>query len=145
MTRLKKVLVVAVVATLGLWGCGKGPGVHGSGNGDPKALEQKLTKLEGDFRVAAAARDQARQKLAAAEEQRNRLQKEVAQLARVLKERDDLRQQVTVSTGERDALQVQFDQFRKAIREVLGQAEAAGSSLQQPVTSATTPAVPGNS
>src|SRR5262249_31531938 len=145
MSRAKKALVVAVVAALGLWGCAKGPGNGAATAERTKMLEQKINKLEEDFRAAATAPHQVPQKPAAAEDQRARLEKEVAQLALVVKERDDLRRQITVRTSERDAVQVQYDQFRKAIREVLGQAEtAAGTSVPQPVSSAAG-VVPGNS
>jgi chromosome segregation ATPase len=136
MIRVKKALVVAVVAALGLWGCARGPAGNGNASGEKaKALEQKVSKLEEDFRVAATARDQARQRLTALEEQRAQLEKEMTRLKGAVKERDDLRQQVAVRTTERDALQSQYDQFRKAIRDLVGQAEAASApSLSQPPT-----------
>jgi chromosome segregation ATPase len=129
MNRANKALVVAIVCGFGMWGCAKGPGSAGADR--IRALELKVAKLEEDFRAAAAARDQVKQKLFATEEQRKQLQKEQAVL---VQERDDLRKQVATRTGERDALQTQYEQFRKAIRDVLGQAEAnAGGSASVPV------------
>jgi septal ring factor EnvC (AmiA/AmiB activator) len=122
MNRVNKGLVLAVVASLGMWGCAKGPANGTSTAERIKQLEYKNGKLEEDVRAAAAARDALRQKVTGIEEQ---LQKEVDQLRSVVKVRDDLRTQLATRTGERDALQVQYDQFRKGLRDLLGQAEAA--------------------
>lgn len=116
-----KAAVVAVVCSLGLWGCARGPASGQAAAERVKTLEAKVVKLEDDFRAVATARDQARAKLSAAEEQRNQLRQELAQFQ---KEQNDLRVQVTARTGERDALQVQYDQFRRAIKDLLGQADA---------------------
>jgi len=124
MVRAKKALILLVVSTIGLWGCARGP-VSGSGSPERiRSLESKVSKLEEDFRAAAAARDQLRNQLAAVEEQRALLEKE----------RDDLRQQVVTRTTERDSLQVQYEQFRKNLRSLLGQAETAANKVIQPVT-----------
>jgi hypothetical protein len=146
MSRAKRALVVAAVVTLGLWGCARGPGQGVASAERVKALEAKINKLEDDFRAAATARDQARQKLNALDEQKNQLQQEVIQLTKVVKERDQLRTQVTLRTSERDSLQNQYDQFRKSIRDLLGQAEAgSGSSASPGVTIARPDSVPGKS
>jgi TolA-binding protein len=84
----------------------------------------------------AAARDQLRKKLAAADEERARLEQELEQQQAILKERDELRQQLGIRTSERDAIQAQYDQFRKNIRALLGQAESAAATTGQPVSSA---------
>jgi hypothetical protein len=46
-----------------------------------------------------------------------------------------LQQQLTLRTAERDNLLNQFDQFRKNLRSLLGQAEAAIARPSEPVTS----------
>lgn len=120
MNLAKKAMIVAMVSTLGLWGCAKGP-TNGQAAERVKSLEAKIGKLEDDFRAVAAARDQIRAKLAEEEDQRNQLQQEIA---KTQKDRETLRVQMATRTGERDALQVQYDQFRKAIKELVGQAEA---------------------
>jgi septal ring factor EnvC (AmiA/AmiB activator) len=136
MSSAYKALIVAFVGTLGLWGCAKSPANNGSAE-RIKALEAKLLKLEDDFRAVASARDQLRQKLTNVDDQRAHLQAQVTELTQVVKERDELRKQFIARTGERDALQVQFDQFRKGLRDLLGQAESATSpAFHQPVTSA---------
>jgi uncharacterized coiled-coil DUF342 family protein len=88
-------------------------------------------KLEEDFRAAASARDVLRSRLASAEEQRSRLESEVE---RVVSERDELRKQVAARVAERDTVQAQFEQFRKGIRELLGQADVASAAVGMPVT-----------
>jgi chromosome segregation ATPase len=125
MNSANKVLAVVVVASLGLWGCAKGPAPLIATPERIKTLESRITKLEEDFRTAAAARDQLRHRLAAVEKERVKVQKE----------RDDLQQRVSTRTTERDNVQAQFEQFRKGIRSLLGQAEtAAAGAAAQPVS-----------
>ena len=111
-----------------------------------RLLEARALKLEDDFRSAASARDQLRKKLAAAEEQHRKTRTELEQQLQTLtRERDELRQQLTLRTCERDALASQYEQFRKNIRELLGQADAAiNKPSEQPVTAAE-PRLPGKS
>jgi septal ring factor EnvC (AmiA/AmiB activator) len=133
MARANKALVVLVVAVLGLWGCAQRPAPVGLER--LKSLEAKIAKLEDDYKAAAAARDQARKKLADTEEQRTKLQQDIDQQA---KERDDLKQQVTARTTERDTLQGQFESFRKGVRSLLNQADTAATTpVPTPVISAT--------
>jgi uncharacterized coiled-coil DUF342 family protein len=123
-----------VVTTMGLWGCAQEQN-RGSGSARMKSLESKLAKLEDDFRAVVAAREQIRKKLTAADQERARLNDELEQLQNAAHERDELRQQVNTRTTERDALQTQFDQFRKSIRTLLGKAESACNALPgRPVT-----------
>jgi septal ring factor EnvC (AmiA/AmiB activator) len=143
MSRSYKAMIVMVVAALGLWGCAKGPGNGSTSAERIKALEIKVSKLEDDFRAAAAARDSLRHKLAVIEEQRDNLEKE---LTGIVKERDDVKKQLAARTTERDALQVQYDHFRKGLKELLGHAEAAlAPPPAQPVTEAAVAATPGKS
>jgi chromosome segregation ATPase len=130
MTRANKALVVMVIGVLGLWGCAQGPAGGSSATLERiKALESKCTKLEDDYRAVASARDQLRKRLATAEEERARVQQELNVRQGVVKERDELKQQLAASQG-------QFDQFRKSLRTLLGQAEAAASAAP-PATAAT--------
>jgi septal ring factor EnvC (AmiA/AmiB activator) len=142
MTRVDKVLVVLVVASLGAWGCAQKSNNGAATVERVRALETKLAKLEDDFKASVAVRDQLRKKLTSVEEERGHLAQQVEQLQAVVKERDELRQQLAARTGERDAVQTQFDQFRKGIKTLLGQAEPATA---QPVTAASEPATPGKS
>jgi uncharacterized coiled-coil DUF342 family protein len=142
MTRANKALVVMVVAAAGLWGCAQGPANSASASLERiKALESKCTKLEDDYRAVASARDQLRKKLTTTEEERKQLQQELNARLGVVKERDELQQQVATRTAERDALQAQFETFRKGIKNLLGQAEAVNTgATSQPSASTAQPA-----
>lgn len=132
MTRADKTLALLVVALLGIWGCAQGPSGQSASAEKIKALESRVVKLEDDFRAATSARDQLRRKLAATEEERQQL----------VKEREDLQKQVVTRVGERDRLQSQYDQFRKNIRELLGQAEAAAAPASGTSTAVATTSAP---
>jgi FtsZ-binding cell division protein ZapB len=139
MRRARKALVIAVVATLGVWGCAKGPASGSAGADRIKTLEAKNAKLEEEYQAATTAREELQKRVAALEQQRNQMQL-------ITKERDGLRHQVEARTSERDALQAQFEQFRTGIRNLLGQAEASAQGLSpQPVTSADAGPTPGKS
>ena len=135
MSPANKAIVFFMVGSLGLWGCTKEPGANGSANLEQiKSLETRIAKLEEDFRAAAAARDQFRQKLATVEDQRTKLEKAG----------EDLKNQLAARTTERDNLQNQYEAFRKNIRDLVGQAEAAAG--QPPaVISAMNAQTPGKS
>jgi len=133
MSRAHKALAILVVSTLGLWGCAKGPGSSSSER--IKALEAKVSRLEGDVKLGETAREQLRKKLATAEDQLNKLQKE----------REELEKTLTVRTTERDTLQTQYDGFRKNLRELLGTAETTAPRYLPPVTTAAAAPAPGKS
>ena len=63
MTRASKALIVVVVATLGLWGCARNPAGQAAHAEKIRLLETRCAKFQGDYRDAAAARDQARKQL----------------------------------------------------------------------------------
>ena len=143
MTRSHKVLGFLLVALLGIYGCTRTPPVS---PGNVAALEAKVQRLEEDFRSAAAARDAFRQKLLASEEKyaavQRHLEQALATATQDRQERDAARTEAKTRATERDNLQTQYDGFRKTIRELLGQADAAMTSpgSQNPTTTlATTP------
>jgi exonuclease VII small subunit len=117
MSRVYLAFAVLVVAGLGAWGCTQGPGNRVALTERVKSLESKSAKLEDEIRGVAAARDEARQLLFRAEQHIQKLQA-------VVHERDDLRLLVKVRTSERDQLAGQFDQFRKSLVDLLGDAES---------------------
>jgi TolA-binding protein len=148
MNRTQKAMIVLVVAALGVWGCAQGPVPQGAASHSKKieALETRYAQKEEECRALASARDQVRKKLAEVEEQRLLTLKELEQQKVVQQERDELRQQLQSRTGERDALQGQFEQFRKAVRSLLQQADtAAGTTPTLPPVSATDAVTPGKS
>lgn len=154
MTPMRKALAVLAVATLGLWGCAEGPASRQASLERTRALESRNAKLEEDYRTANALRDQLKKKLTvveadqaqlqqeldqlkAAARERDLLRQEAVRLKSAVKERDELRQEVKVRVGEREALQNQFETFRKSIRELLGQVDAAAAvNGNQPAASA---------
>lgn len=128
MTQLQKALIVLAVATLGIWGCAQGPA--GSASAEKiKVLEAKMNRLEEDFRAAAAARDQFRKKLTETEQASALLKQD---LDTVTKERDDTAALLKARTAERDLASTQFDAFRKNLKELLGQTEAALAKPAKP-------------
>jgi septal ring factor EnvC (AmiA/AmiB activator) len=125
MTRSHKVLGFLLVAILGIYGCARTP----AGAGPDRTAEAKVQRLEEDFRAAAAARDQFRQKLAQAEERQADLQR---QLDRATASAAAEKRAKEALQGERDALQTQYDGFRRTIRDLLGQADAAMANPSGP-------------
>ncbi len=146
MTRAYKALAIVLVATLGLWGCAKGPTPANGAADRLKALEGKNAKLEDDYRAVNTAREQLRKRVKILEEQQARAQQQFDRLQAVSRERDVLKTQLETRTTERDNAQTQLEQFRKSIRNLLGQAEAAApASTTTPVTSAAETPAPGKS
>ena len=128
MTRNYKALGILFVTMFGLWGCARGPVSEGSSNANAdkiKLLEAKTAKLEEDLKGVLAVKEQLSKQLADAEEARAQMQREVEQLQPVIKERDNLLVLIKAKATERDQLQAQYDGFRRNIKELLGQAEAA--------------------
>jgi hypothetical protein len=133
MTHSHKVLGFLFVAMLGLYGCARGPAAGGN---DRAALEAKVQRLEEDFRAAASARDTFRARLTAAEAKLTRTQASLdaaaATASQERRERDTARAELKARTQERDTLQVQYDGFRKNIKELLGTAESALAAPANP-------------
>lgn len=124
MSDYTKAFAVVILSALGIWGCAQGP-AGGASVEKLKQLELKVARLEDDFRAATAARDQFRKKLAESEALVAELRTEVETLRPVLAERDELRNQLKLRTAERDQVTQQFEGFRKSLKELLGQMDAA--------------------
>ena len=132
MPRSIKILGFLLVTLVGAYGCAKGPGASATTENNATATA-KAQKLEDDYRTAIAARDQFRQKLVAAEEQHAKTQRELEQTrAAAAAEKEALKSEVKARTGERDALNVQFEGFRKNLKELLGTADTAVGALNLP-------------
>lgn len=131
MPRSIKILGFILVTLVGAYGCAKGPGASTTENNS--SATAKAQKLEDDYRTAIAARDQFRQKLVAAEEQQAKVQRELEQTrATAAAEKEALKGEVKARTGERDALNVQFEGFRKNLKDLLGTADTAVGALNLP-------------
>src|SRR5262245_26494148 len=123
---LSRLLAAAAVG----WGCGKNQtGTPASIPG--MTLEARVAKLEQDLK---AAQNQA-------SDLGTKFRAEQARGKVVEKERDDLQVTLKTRTTERDTLQNQYDGFRKGLKDLLGQAEAAQAQPSTPVvpTGATGP------
>ena len=144
MSRANQAFILVTITIVGIWGCAQGEPSPGASAADRvKALENKSAKLEEDFRAVAAVRDQLRRKLAAAEEQQQRLKRELEEeIQTITKERDELRQQLAARTTERDTMTTQFEQFRNSLKELIGQAEAALPRTGDAIGAATEAAEP---
>jgi hypothetical protein len=138
MTRSHKIIVLLVVVGIGMYGCAKH--ANDSAKSDRNSsVEAKAQRWEEDFRAAAAARDQYRQKLLAAEEKQTELQKQLDhERAAAATERDTLKTEIKIRLMERDTVQSQYDGFRKGLKDLLAQAESAQANPTVP----TTPTIP---
>lgn len=129
MKQHQKALIVLIVAVLGIWGCAQGPSASAE---KLKAIESRVARLEDDLKAATAARDQYRKKLAETETLAGQLQGDL----------DETRTQLKARTGERDDLTQQFETFRKTIKDLIGQTEAALAKPKTPVTTVSQPKTP---
>jgi hypothetical protein len=139
MTRFSKATIVMVVAASGLWGCAQGPAGSAAQAERLRALEAKCAKYEEDYRAVASARDSAKKAAANLEQEKSRIQKQLALKQDVEKERDELRRQVEARITERDVLQARCDRLKKGIQNLLGQDESGTTGASGPPLS-TTPA-----
>ena len=93
------------------------------------ALEARVTKLEKDLRAAEATRDAAVGRASAAELAQRDLAAKLAALTAshqvATRDRDGLKVQLAARTAEKDQLAQHLDQFRKNLRELLGQVDSA--------------------
>jgi hypothetical protein len=125
MTRTNKIIFFLLVVGMGIYGCAKTPpgNARSESNSSPEARAQRW---EEDFRAAAAARDQYRQKLLTAEEKQAQLQKQLDQeRLHAASERETLKAELKLRSTERDSLQTQYDGFRKNLKDLLVQAEVS--------------------
>lgn len=130
----RHLVVLAVLGMFVVWGCGQPPSSASSGS--LKALEARVSRLEQDLKLTQAARDQA---LAQAKALGDQLKLTQSKARTLEQERDFARvelQNRTVElqsrTTERDALQVQFEGFRKNLRDLLGQVDTALQTVPSP-------------
>jgi len=125
MTRSKKSIFFLLVVGVGIYGCAKNP--SGSTSSENKSSQEaKAHRWEEDFKAAAAARDQYRQKLHLAEERQVEIQKQLEQeRINAANERDALKGELKTCTNERDSLHAQYDGFRKSLKDLLAQAESS--------------------
>lgn len=128
----KGLLILMGTIVLGVWGCSQSK--NEASNARLRQLEAQHAKLEEDYQAVLKANDNFRRRLSQVEAQRADLAKQVADLQVVVRERDELRQQVTARTGERDALHSQMVQFSRELHTLAGRIEAATAGTPRQVT-----------
>lgn len=112
MTASRFALPALIVGLMGvLWGCTP------SASGPDKSLEVRIAKLEQELKVSQDATAKSH----------SQFRQEQAKTKQLEQERDDAQALVKQRTNERDGTVAQYDSFRKNIKELLGQADAAAS------------------
>lgn len=90
-------------------------------------LEAQSARLEDDCKAAKSARDQARARVESLEKVRGQLLKQLEQLDRVTKDRDDLKVIVAQRTSERDSMQNYLTQFSRDLQNLATKIEQAAN------------------
>lgn len=146
MSRSHKIIGFLIVAGLGIYGCARVPTAENTGSDKNPSLQAKAQRLEEDYRAVAASRDQFRQKLQAAEERQSQLQRQLDEArAAAAAEREALKAEIKSRTTERDTVVVQYEAFRKNLKELLAQAEGTLASPPLPtITTSPAPALVGS-
>ena len=121
--RILLVLAALVVA----WGCGQQQqpptlSISAADKNKLAALEATVAKLEKELKQVQTVRD-ATQTL---------LDQQVARGQALERERDGLAAALKSKGAEKDALQGQYDGFRKSLRDLLAQADAAAAPTAAP-------------
>jgi septal ring factor EnvC (AmiA/AmiB activator) len=143
-------MVVASLAMLALLpGCSKPPsaaGLAAESTAKLKALEARVARLEAELKASASARAELQARLETSEQAlveattkllatQQKLQVAEARVRSLEQAHDEAQRLAETRTAERDALQVQYESFRKSLRDLLGQAElAAKPSAAAPET-----------
>lgn len=158
---LRKLLLVVVVVSVGLWGCARKPAAR-SAPERIRQLESRCTRVEQEYRNVSSARDRLRKELELVKAENARLQKEVTdntdavrerdemqqkvnaamtqqdllktQLAKANRERDNMQNQVSLRQTERDNLQGRIEKLRKSLKSVLDE-----DAVQDPTFSTLAP------
>lgn len=112
-----KTVVLALMITLGLWGCsssGPSPKMQAE---RIKSLEERLAKMEGDYQAILGHREELQAKVETLEEK-------LVNHKKVVQEREELRNLSEQRKSERDALNIRCEMFKKGLQELIGQDEA---------------------
>ncbi|MCZ2344084.1 MAG: hypothetical protein LC104_20165 [Bacteroidales bacterium] len=140
---LKWIAASLLLSVFVSWGCTKPEPtkpVSTHTTGQLKALETRVAKLETQLKNESALRSQlqnqlnstqqalsvAKSQLAATEE---KLQRSVQRAQTLETERNEALLALQTRTTEKDALQVQYDDFRKTLKDLIGKAELASTPI----------------
>jgi septal ring factor EnvC (AmiA/AmiB activator) len=134
MIRIHPILAAVLCATLA-WGCARQAAAPSADKN--KSIEARVAKLESELRSATDAREAAEAKLAATE---GKLKSEQLKASSLETDRDQLRAALLARMAEKDALQSQFDGFRKSLKDLVGQVDAAAAGKPIPAAGSSTAA-----
>ena len=137
-------IFIAIVVTLGIWGCPQNPGPSPKVQAEKiKTLEERIAKMEDEHQALLSNRDQMKTRITALEEDRSALEKKLIHHKEVVQERDELKALADLRTSERDASQLRCELFKKGLQELLGQDESM-ISTSKPSSSRATAGIPFN-
>jgi len=135
-------LFIAIAITLSIWGCAQNPGPSPKVQAEKiKTLEERISKMEEDHLLLIANRDQLKTRISALEEDRAALESKLVNHKAVVQERDDLKTMVEVRTGEKEAIQLRCELFKKGLQDLIGQDDSMLSTAK-PVLSRVTAGIP---
>ncbi len=117
MSRTACVVAILLAGLAPIWGCSKPTTVA---NAAP--FEDRIAKLERDFRAVEIARDAAVTRAADLE---TRLTAEASLAAAVTRERDDLAANLKVRVAQGEIVQTQLDGLKRGLKDLLGTMETA--------------------
>ena len=115
MSRTACVVAIIFAGLAPVWGCSKPASVV---NAAP--FEERIAKLERDFRAVEVARAAA---VARADALESRLAAEASRSAAVTRERDDLAANLKLRVAQGEVVQTQLDGLKKGLKELLGTME----------------------
>ena len=137
-------IFIAIVVTLGIWGCSQNPGPSPKVQAEKiKTLEERIAKMEDEHQALLSNRDQMKTRITALEDDRSALEKKLIHHKEVVQERDELKALANLRTSERDASQLRCELFKKGLQELLGQDESM-ISTSKPSSSRATAGIPFN-
>ena len=126
MSRPACVLAIIFAGLASVWGCAKPASVVSTA-----PFEERIAKLERDFRAVEVARDAA---LARATDFESRLKAETSRAAVIQRERDELAANLKSRVAQTEVVQTQLDGLKKGLKDLLGTMETTGQPAGVPYT-----------
>ena len=118
MSRSACVFAIILAGLAPVWGCAKPASVVSTA-----PFEERIAKLERDFRAVEVARDAA---VARAADFESRLKAETSRAAAIQRERDELAANLKSRVAQTEVVQTQLDGLKKGLKDLLGTMENAG-------------------
>ena len=124
MSRTACIFAIIFAGLASVWGCSQPAPVANTA-----PFEERIAKLERDFRAVELARDAA---VARAADFETRLKLEAGRSAAVTRERDDLAANLKVRVAQGEVVQTQLDGLKKGLKDLLGTMESANAPAGVP-------------